>query len=493
MSATPASPPLPDDAIVHTAFGPVRGTRSHTVTAFHAIPYAAPPVGTLRFAAPRDPERWTTPRDCTKPGPSAPQNASRLDAVMGLSQFSQSEDCLNLTVWTPAADGKKRPVFVWLHGGAYMSGGGDQAFYTGGRLAARGDVVVVSLTYRLGALGFLYVPGIDAEGGAPANRGFLDQIKALQWVKANIAAFGGDPDAITVSGQSAGGGALMGLLVNPVSAPLIRRAILQSSPGQSLTEAQARDVSALFFAKAGLQPGDIAGLRALEVPKMLAAQGAVMAEYATKSGRLLPFQLVAEQPEIPASPSARLSDGASPGIPLMLGWTKDEMHAWFAQDAAMVATTMLDDLARFPAANGLPDAIRAPVSALIAKGLAPWEALGEVMTVKMFGGVAQAIADSRAAKGCATYLYRFDWRPTRHARFGACHCIEIPFMFDNFEDWPASPMLEGADPASIRRVTDAVQAAWIAFIRTGNPGWPARAEAPRAVMAFDDETRLIDL
>jgi para-nitrobenzyl esterase len=177
----------------------------------------------------------------------------------------------------------------------------------------------------------------------------------------------------------------------------------------------------------------------------------------------------------------------------MLGWTKDEMHAWFAQDAAMVAAETLDDLARFPAANGLPAVIRAPVSALIAKGLSPWEALGEVMTVRVFGGVAQSIADSRAAKGCDTYLYRFDWRPTRNAQFGACHCIEIPFMFDNFDDWPVAPMLEGGDPDSMKRVTDAVQTAWIAFIRTGKPGWPTRSQASRAVMVFDEATRLIDL
>ena len=481
-----------DSLVVQTSAGPVRGIRDGQVSAFHAVPYAAAPVGSLRFAAPEDPQPWAEARDCTQPGPSAPQNASRLDAVMGISKFSQSEDCLNVSIWTPAADGRKRPVFVWIHGGAYMSGGGDQSFYTGGQLANRGDIVVVNLTFRLGVLGYLYAPGIGA------NRGLLDQIHALKWIHANIANFGGDPHAITVGGQSAGGGSLMALLVHPASAGLIRRAIVQSAPGQCLTIVQAREVSTLFFAKAGLREDDIVGLRALEIPKILAVQSAVVMDYAARAGRLLPFQLVAGQPDVPDQPAKGIGGGSAPDVAMMLGWTRDEMHAWFAQDANFTSVTALEDLAKFPAGKDLPESTWEQLRHSTAADAKPWEALGQLLSEQVFGSVAKSIADSRTSRGCETYVYRFDWRPTPKSKYGACHCIEIPFMFGNFAGWPISPMLEGANPEVLREVTNAVQAGWIGFVRTGKPGggvlpnWPARSANKRAVMVFDERTHIED-
>lgn len=482
--------------VAETRFGKVQGIREGAATAFHAVPYAAPPVGPLRFAAPHDPLPWPGVRDCTRKGPSAPQNASRLDGVMGIDTFERAEDCLFLDIWTPAADGGRRPVMVWLHGGAYMSGGGNQAFYTGGKLAARGDMVVVNITYRLGVLGFLYLAGIEAEGGAPANRGLLDQAKALAWIRDNIAAFGGDPGNVTVAGQSAGAGSLLALLVHPGAKGLIHKGIAQSGPGINFNEEEGLEVARCFYEKAGLAQGDVAAVRAMEIPKILAAQHAVVMEYATRPIRMVPWQPVMGRPELPAMPATAVGDGICPDVPMMFGWTLDEMHAWYAQDPRLVAAESLEALKAFPPAMKLPDAVYADLGRKIDGGMKPWEALAEYQTEAVFGSAATSTADRRAAHGLPAYVYRFDWRPTPDARFGACHCIEIPFMFDNFEDWPPAPMLAGADQASLRRVTNAVQSAWISFCRTGRPAvtggaeWPARSATRRAIMVFDDQTRL---
>lgn len=479
-----------DGLVARTAAGAVRGAREGSAVAFHAVPYAAPPVGPLRFAPPQPARPWDGVRGCARTGPSPPQNASRLDAVMGIAAFEQSEDCLHLDIWTPAADDARRPVMVWLHGGAYMSGGGSQPFYAGGRLAARGDMVVVTVTYRLGALGYLHLPGVETEGGAPANRGLLDQIAALRWIRDNIAAFGGDPGQVTVAGQSAGGGALFGLLSSPLARGLFHRGIAQSAPGLSLTEPQAREVASLFFEKAGLS--DVAALRDMDVKSILAAQGAVVMAYAQRPGRLLPWQLVSGLPELPIMPSTAAAEGASWDVPLMLGWTLDEMHAWHAQDARMMAAGSLAELKALPPAVGLPDAAYARIQAGIAGGLAPWLALSEELTEHVFGSAAKTVADRRAALGCEAWVYRFDWKPTPVARYAACHCIEIPFVFGNFEDWPSAPMLAGADPVELLTLTEAVQSAWIAFCRGQSPGWPDRRAAPGTMMLFGAKPRLHD-
>jgi len=482
---TGADKPTTEMPMVRTRAGLAVGVRRGAVTAFHAVPYAAPPVGPLRFAPPQPVPVWQGVRDCTRIGTSPPQNASRLDAVMGIASFEQSEDCLHLDIWTPASDGARRPVMVWLHGGAYMSGGGSQPFYTGSHLAERGDMVVVTVTYRLGALGYLCLPDIEAEGGAPANRGLLDQIAALRWIRDNIQAFGGDPDRVTVAGQSAGGGALFGLLSSPLASGLLHRGIVQSAPSASLDLHQAREIASLFFEKAGLREGDVEALRALDVKSILAAQAAVVMAFAQRPGRLLPWQLVYGLPELPRLPSTAAAEGASLHVPLMLGWTLDEMHAWHAQDARMTGATGLAELKVLPPAIGLPDASLARIEARTAGGLTPWHALSEELTEFVFGSAAKTVADGRAALGGEAWVYRFDWKPAPDARYGACHCIEIPFVFGNIDSWPCAPMLDGADPAEMRAVTRAVQSAWVDFCHGRTPGWPDRRTSSDAMMLFD--------
>ncbi|KAI9002846.1 carboxylesterase [Hyaloraphidium curvatum] len=477
--------------VVQTSSGPVRGTRENGSIAFHGVPFAAAPLGPLRFAAPHPPEKWTDVRDCTAPGPSAPQNASRLDAVMGIAQFARSEDCLHVSLWTPAADRNKRPVLVWLHGGAYMSGGANQPFYNGARLAASEDLVVVGVNYRLGAVGWLLVEGAPA----PANRGLLDQIAALRWVRDNVAAFGGDPDNVTVAGQSAGAGSLLALMVSPEAQGLFHKGISQSGPGANLTLEEGRNVASTFFEKAGLKEGDLDALASLDISAMLSAQGAVVADYAARGIRAIPWQPVVAPPSIPVMPVSAVSAGALPEMLLIFGWTHDEFRAWHAQDPRLVSAASLDALKEHPIGRGLPSAAWDGLAKRLASdpSMKPWEALSGMMTDAVFGAAAVGPADARAAAGCETWVYRWDWHPG--TAWKACHCIELPLVFGNLDGWPASPMMEGADRDEVERVAKAVRGAWGSFAREGRPvvdggpEWPARGER-KAVLVFGKKVEL---
>ena len=489
---------MAEDLVVRTAAGAVRGVRNDRIAIFHAIPYAAPPVGPLRFAAPQPAVPWTGIRDCTTVGASPPQGPSRLDAVMGVVPFAQAEDCLSLTVWTPAADEARRPVLFWLHGGAYQSGGGHQPFYSGASLAHAGDVVVVSINYRLGALGYLHLPELEAAGGAPACRGLLDQMQALRWVADTIAVFGGDPGQITIAGQSAGGGSVLALLADPASRRLVRRAIAQSSSTSTLSLERADEISAAFHVAAGVRRGDIAGLRALPVAAVVAAQRTVQLDIAATGDRTIAWQNVSPTAPCPVNPAKAVAQGAAAGIPLLIGSTLDEGHAWLAQDDALVAATSFDVVWPLATAGGFAAAAADLPSDRRAAAGKPWQLVSAMMTWAVFEKPARRLADGHASHGGATYVYRFDWRPTPDARFGACHCIELPFMFGNLAEWPPAAMMAGHDPATFATLVQAIQGAWIAFIRSGTPAapklpsWPRWTEATKSCMVLDDTSHVIE-
>ncbi len=487
MSAADQSAPV---ATITT--GSLRGERRQNVLAFHAVPYAAPPIGNLRFGPPQPVREWTGIRDATLRGPSAPQGPSRLDAVMGISQFAQNEDCLTVSVWTPAIDDKRRPVFFWLHGGAYQSGGGNQVFYDGGNLAAAGDMVVVSVNYRLGALGYLYVPGAEA----PANRGLLDQMAALQWVHDNIAAFGGDQDNITVAGQSAGGGSTFALLSVAQSRRLIKNAVLQSAPAVMLTREKAEAYSARYHEIAGVRQGDLASLRALPATEIVAVQRKLQMEIATKDARSIAFQMTAGVSPFEVDMKNIFERGDAKHIPLLIGSTLDEGHAWMAQDEGLRAQDSFEAVLPIARAAFNEDGTGLPPDRKTA-AKKPWELLSAILTWVTFEKTALKYAGAHMQNGGKSYVYRFDWRPTSDARFGACHCIEIPFMFDNLEFWPEAAMVAGCDPKAFRKLATATRDSWIAFARTGNPQtpalpqWPHWAPGHRDVMLFDDEIQAV--
>lgn len=374
------------------------------------------------------------------------------------------EDCLTLNVWTPAPDSRERlPVLVWIHGGGYMSGSGSAAWYDGAPLARRGRMVVVTISYRLGVLGYLSLPG-------SANRGLLDQRQALEWIADNIAAFGGDPDNVTVAGQSAGGHAIAGLAA--LRAP-IRRAILQSAPlgMHALDPDAANEITAVFMDAAGVT--DVDGLMRLPVPGVLDAQRETLRRTAARGSLDVPFQLVVDGRVLDEDPIA----GDLDGIDLLLGCTAHEARGFLAFDdalwtrnqAALAATLHGESARRYERYR------RASPQA------APIESYCDLL-----GDEHGVMASLRLAERRAAHVYWFTWgsQVAANGRLGACHTIEIPFVLGNLDAWRDAPMLAGAERDELQRLVDRVQEHWIAFAHTGRPGagWPPYVPPERAAL-----------
>ncbi|MCZ8410308.1 carboxylesterase family protein [Achromobacter dolens] len=408
--------------------GRLAGVREGGACRFSAIPYAEPPLGALRFAPPQ-PARWRGPRDASRPGSMAPQLPSRLRGAMGDFVAPQAEDCLHLTVWTPAADARRRPVVVWLHGGAWQSGGGALDWYDGASLAARGDLVVVAVNYRLAALGWLHLPG------ETANVGLLDQECAIDWVLDNIQDLGGDPARVTLMGQSAGASSICAMLARR---PRFGRAILQSAAlGRGFrSSAQAAALGQTFLAAAGADTLEQA--RALPVERLLAAQQApeVATALQAEGSRRSLFGPVLDGQVLPVDiePALRRAAGRAD---VLVSYTRDEMAA-------------------FPGGDG-------PDCALTSEAV--------------FGAPSRQWAADATAQGRQAWLARFDVAPT--ARFQACHCIELPFVFDTLAAFADAPMLRGLAPTQAASLARTTQRAWIAFIRGETPAWPAAPHLER--------------
>ena len=408
----------PHGLIVEIAGGRVEGGTVGSLLVFRNLPYAH----AARFRAPEPAAPWTGRRNARERGPICPQGPERLAFVTGgtPASFPQSEDCLNLTVTTPGLKGR-RPVMVWIHGGAYMSGGGELPCHDAEKLSAEGDVVVVSLTYRLGVFGWLW-----HEEPARRNLGLLDQLAALDWVGANIERFGGDPDNVTVFGQSAGGGSIVAMLrVRPQGLPFIR-AILQSTP----IAARRRPEDAATFAAAFAAALGSDAERA-SVASILAAQRQAVI---TNTVGVAPMSPVLG--DVPLQRS---------GLACLVGWNKDDGSPFVAMRTGEAAGPPW-----FEGAAG--------------------EAT-EAFTKGLQVDSAMAFAESTPADA-HTYLYRLDWRP-KGSPFGACHGLELPLLLGTEAAWRAAPMLGEESWLEIERRGRGMRAAWAAFARTGNPNTDA--------------------
>jgi len=472
--------------MVRCKAGELRGAVENGILVFRGVPYAAAPVGELRFRPPQPAPAWQGVRDATADGPIAPQGRSRLAHIMGDFERPQSEDCLTLNIWTPAADAGKRPVMVWIHGGAFSSGAGSLPWYSGERFAANGDIVAVSINYRLGALGFLCLEGVS--GG---NMGLLDQVAALRFVRDNIAAFGGDPDNVTVVGQSAGAASIAILMTMPQAAGLFRRAILQSTPfgRMSRTFEDSQRIGRRLLDVLGLKPGEAEKLRSLPFAKFVAAQGEVARLEKKFADAQAPFWPAIDGAVYPGEALAALKAGAGAGIDTMIGTTREEMAAFYCidQEVAKADAAAVEGVfaSLFPSGHkAIYDEIRRMRASNANAAL-----LGDLMSDAMFRIGSLRMAEARADQGRPAYVYQFDWQSP--AGFESCHCLEIPFVFDNLGDWTDSPMLKGADPAVMRGLAEAMHRAWIAFIRTGKPDhadlppWPVYRHEDRMTMRFD--------
>ncbi|WHM41019.1 carboxylesterase family protein [Streptomyces sp. BPTC-684] len=457
--------------VVAVAQGRVRGSETDGVLAFRGIPYAAAPVGVHRFTAPAPAPAWDGVRDALAYGPTAP--AAPL--APSLKQLLESpaiagEEYLNLNVWTPAAGAGRRPVLVWIHGGAFVNGSGAVSHYDGSKFA-RDGIVCVTINYRLGAEGFLLVDG------APANRGLLDQIAALQWVRDNIAAFGGDPGAVTVAGESAGAMSVTTLLSMPAAEGLFHRAITQSGAGHTVLAATAAaNVTTTLAERLGVK-ATAEGFAAVPPVELVAAQPAVADEIAAEPDptvgdeplpQILPFAPVVDGQILTARPIDRLGAGASAGIDVLTGTNADEM-ALFSVPSGAIDAVGDHALAAKLAALGADPAVMLAAYRQARPDATPGELLTSVMTDWFMRVPAVRVAEARLAHGADTYVYQFDWpSPKFDGRLGACHTLEIGFAFDQL-DTPGSQAMTGPNPP--QTVADEMHRAWVSFITTGDPGW----------------------
>jgi para-nitrobenzyl esterase len=469
----------PTTSTVVTPSGPVTGTVDDGVHVFRGIPFAASTAGERRFTPPVDPEPWTDPLACVSPGPAAPQNPSILEAALGIDGLTYGEDCLRANVFSTDLDGSA-PVMVWLHGGGFETGTASMSWYDGSALARRG-VVVVTLGYRLGALGYLDLPGVPGSGCF----GLLDQIHGLRWVRDAVAAFGGDPTQVTVFGESAGAMSIGALLAAPQATGLFQRAILQSGAAQNVHAATtAADVASKLWAATGLVEGDLDGLRALPLDALLAAQSTVGRE--GDAGDVgLPWQPVLGSEAVPRVPLEAVRDGSADGIALLVGTTLEEMKLF---PLITPSLGQIDDeglAARAAAYEALMG--RSPGSLMAAyasrMGDAPvvdrWLAL---LTDLVFRIPAVRLAEAVGARGGDAHMYLFAERSDAFdGLLGSCHALDLPFSWDNV-DAPGTELMVGDISDARRALAARMGDAWAAFAVGGDPGWPAYEPEARSTM-----------
>lgn len=475
---------------VTTTQGTLRGTATDHGLKFLGIPYAAPPVGELRFRPPAPAPAWEGVRNADAFGPIAPQNPSMMDAITGAEPEVQGEDCLYLNVWTPDTEASAA-VMVWIHGGGFQIGSGSSPIYDGESFA-RDGVVLVSLNYRLGELGFMELGGIDPDYAGSGNNGLLDQIRALEWVRDNIAAFGGDPDNVTVFGESAGSMSVSLLLASDAATGLFRRAILQSGGvNAASTPDAAQTLAAQYLAESGVD--DVAGLVALPLEELLAVQSKVLmerfgdVEATIESGgdplTFLPFRPVTDGGLVPLDPLAAIGSGSADGVDVLVGYNADEWKLFALMDASPIDDEALVRRLDLVSGNGeaLADAYRSVGGEALAKDL-----LNNAFTDLLFRRPAAKVLQAQALHG-ATYAYRFSWQsPSMGGMLGAAHAMELPFVFD-LAHLPGIEVLVGPDAP--QALADAVHGAWVAFATDGAPALPGGPQwerwTPAAYNAMD--------
>ena len=484
--------------IVDTGLGKVRGLEKHGVLQFRGIPYAR--AERFRPAEPAEP--WVGIRDATEFGPMAPQNASPLEAMLGGQQQPGAEDCLVLNVYTPAADDAARPVMVWLHGGAFVAGSGHIPWYDGSNLARLYDVVVVTLNYRLGALGFLHLGQLDPVFAGSGSNGIGDQVQALRWVRDNVAAFGGDPASITIFGESAGAMSVSTLLGTPAAAGLFRGAIAQSGAAAHVHDTTtATWVTERFLATLGLSPAGADALLALPVDDILRAQATVDAEVQRGAGPgigRLAFEPVVDGALLPQPPLDAIRAGSATGVNLLVGTTADEWNLFQLQartNGEVAEDRLRRRLARVVGDDRVDDTLTIYREARPAADL---EGLFcAAMTDWVFRMPAIGLAEAQVAHAPRVSMYRFDYPSTAFGgALGACHAIDLPFAFANLDRGGVELMLGGIDE-STRRLADRVSWAWAAAARTGAPehddlAWPAYDADRRATCLLDRDVSVVD-
>jgi len=464
--------------VVHVRDGAVRGKAESGVWAFLGIPYAASPFGARRMRPPQPVQPWDGERDATAYGPTVPKGDYPPQyARLFPEVLIPGEECLNLNVWTPDATAAL-PVLVWIHGGAFMNGSGSVGAYNGAAFA-RDGVVCVTINYRLAAEGFLLLDdGI-------ANLGLLDQLAALRWVQANIAAFGGDPARVTVAGESAGAMSVITLLSMPQAEGLFTQAIAQSgAAAHTLTHDQAQMVSGYLTSTLGV-PADREAIRAVPLDKLVRAASDLVVEVQTapdpaKWGSLalslLPFAPAVDSEVLPQEPLAAIAAGQGKNVRLLIGSNRDEARLFFVAPASI---DLIDDATLEAAASAYGLSADSLILYRAGRpGASAGDILAAVITDWFFAIPAIRVAEARTgAANAPTWMYRFDHpAPEDSHRFGASHAAEVPFVFNTISQQDLHPLI-GDTPS--QAVADQTHKAWVDFITHGNPGWPAYNTASR--------------
>jgi para-nitrobenzyl esterase len=484
------------DGTVSVDGGWVRGVEDGGVWAFLGVPYARAPVGPLRWRAPERPEPWSGVRDTCDPGPIAPQLLSPASTLPG-DPVEQSEDCLHLSIWTPAPDASRRPVLVWVHPGGFTSGSAGRVLYRGQRLAADGDVVVVNVNYRLGALGFLAhrALGEGADRGRVAgNWALLDQIAALRWVRDHIASFGGDPSSVTLFGESAGAMCISALLTAPSARGLFGGAAIQSGPPYAQSSARAEEEAVAFVHELGVRQVTREALESVPAADLVAALDALSRRDPRPGELPQPLLPVVDGTTLLEPPLQAIARGAAAGIATIVGTNRDEMTFFALTDPTV--QEMDDVLLEQRISRSTPRVSASRVvghyrEVLARRGepVSPrdlWVAAG---TDIVFRWPTMQLAAALGAHDPRTFAYLFTWEsPAFGGVLGATHALEIPFVFGTHRD-PGIARFVGEGRA-VDELSAAMQSSWVSFARRRDPSsaevgkWPPWERERRSTMVF---------
>ncbi len=479
--------------IIETKAGKIQGYTEDGLEIFKGIPYAESSLGDLRFRPPVAKKVWTDVLDATRYGHCAFQAYSQLEEWFGKLQ-PESEDCLNLNIWTPSADKKKRPVMFWIHGGAFTIGGGIDPIYDGSALAKRGDVVVVTINYRLGMFGYLYVPG------KTINVGQFDQILALKWVQDNIEFFGGDPNNVTIFGESAGGYAVITLSAMPAAKGLFHKVIAQSAP---FIDPRINDITTKkLMREFGLKRGDIDGLRKIPAEKIIEGQNKYFEKNAID---ILALRPLIDGDTIPIHPLKAFRNGDCKHLDFMIGTNLDEFKLFSALDPnafnvsdsdmeklliGYLGTLGIDNDRSKLILNTYKEAREGKYST------DPKEIMSALITDAIFRISTIRLLEAQSPHQPNTYNYMFTWQtPVLDGILGACHALELPFVFGNL-DLPHMDNFVGKN--TNKALSEKMMDAWIAFARTGNPNheglpdWSSYDTEKRTTMFFGDECKAVN-
>jgi len=470
-----------NNTVVETTYGPVRGVDTGCVRVWKGIRYAAPPTGDLRWRAPQPPDPWTAVADASQFGPACPQPT--LPMVPLDLGAPQGEDCLFLNVWASTQPGDNKPVMVWVHGGAYVLGSASQPLYDGAVLASDGDAVIVTVNYRQNALGFLDPSVYNSAGRRyDTNVGLRDVIFALQWVRDNIAAFGGDPHRVTLFGESAGGGVVTTLLTSPAAEGLFAAAIAQSSPATSVYDTErASRVATLMLDTLGLARAEVDRLADLPTKALVTAAQRIFDEFPAQNPGMLPFAPIVDGDVVPDYPVKLARDGRSHPVPLIIGTNKHEAALFRWMKSPLMPITPPAIKAMFAEIASEQPELALPTEEQIGSTYAGLRVKARGMGIARDVGFRMPsiwLAEGHSAVA-PVYLYRFDFATPmlKLMRIGATHAMELPYLWGNLVMGPKDPTYKLGGLKAGKAVSERTRARWLNFADQGKPiGLPGEPE-----------------